>query len=70
MPDSPNTAEILAWAYYYNGTYEFARNLLENAIGADPENATMQYHLGMVYGKLRDSNNDDGSPEESNRSRA
>jgi Flp pilus assembly protein TadD len=56
MPDSPNTADTLAWAYYYNGTYEFARDLLENAIGADPENATMQYHLGMVYGKLRDSN--------------
>ena len=57
MPDSPNTADTLAWAFYCNGAYEFARDLLENAIATDPNNATMQYHLGMVYGKLRDNNN-------------
>jgi Tfp pilus assembly protein PilF len=54
MPNSPNTADTLAWAYYYNGTYQFARNLLEDAINTDPDSATMQYHLGMVYSKLRD----------------
>jgi Flp pilus assembly protein TadD len=57
MPDSPNTADTLAWAYYCNGTYEFARDLLENAISIDPNSATMQYHLGMVYAKLHDNNN-------------
>ncbi|HET9099931.1 MAG TPA: tetratricopeptide repeat protein [Acidobacteriaceae bacterium] len=57
MPNSPNSADTLAWAYYYKGTYEFARDLLEDAIKADPDNATMQYHLGMVYSKLRDKNN-------------
>ena len=54
MPDSPMTADTLAWAYYYKGTYEFARDLLEDAAKADPGNATIQYHLGMVYRKLSD----------------
>jgi Tfp pilus assembly protein PilF len=56
-PNSPNTADTLAWAYYYKGTYAFARDLLEDAVKADPNNATMQYHLGMVYGKLKDKDN-------------
>jgi len=54
MPDSPNSADTLAWAYYYKGTYGFARDLLEDAVKKDPNSATLQYHLGMVYGKLRD----------------
>ena len=57
MPNSPNTADTLAWAYYYKGTYSFARDLLEDALKTDPNNAAMQYHLGMVYGKLQDRNN-------------
>jgi Flp pilus assembly protein TadD len=54
MPNSPNSADTLAWAYYHKGTYGFARDLLEDAIKIDPNNATMQYHLGMVYSKLGD----------------
>jgi tetratricopeptide (TPR) repeat protein len=57
MPNSHNTADTLAWAYYYNGTYEFARDLLEDAVNTDPNCAETQYHLGMVYSKLRDKNN-------------
>jgi tetratricopeptide (TPR) repeat protein len=53
-PDSPSTADTLAWAYYYKGTYGFARDLLEDAIKTDPNDAAMQYHLGMVYSKLKD----------------
>lgn len=56
MPNSPTTADTLAWAYYYKGTYGFARDLLEDAVKTEPNNATMQYHLGMVYGKLREKN--------------
>ncbi|MGH9617286.1 MAG: tetratricopeptide repeat protein, partial [Acidobacteriaceae bacterium] len=56
LPNSPSSADTLAWAYYYKGTYEFARDLLEDALKTDPNNATMQYHLGMVYSKLRDKN--------------
>jgi tetratricopeptide (TPR) repeat protein len=57
LPDSPSTADTLAWAYYFKGNYEFAHYLLEDAISVDPNNATMQYHLGMVYSKLSDRNN-------------
>ena len=38
-------------------SYSFARDLLEDALKADQENASMQYHLGMIYVKLRDKNN-------------
>jgi Flp pilus assembly protein TadD len=54
MPNSANTADTLAWAYYYKGTYSFARDLLEGALKTEPNNAAMQYHLGMVYSKLQD----------------
>ncbi len=57
MPDSPNSADTLAWAYYYKGTYGYARDLLEEALKKNPNNASMQYHLGMVYSKLMDKNN-------------
>ncbi len=57
MPNSPSTADTLAWAYYYKGTYGFARDLLEDAVKAQPGDATMQYHLGMVYSRLKDKNN-------------
>jgi Flp pilus assembly protein TadD len=54
MPNSPNSADTLAWAYYHKGAYGFARDLLEDAVKTSPNNATMQYHLGMVYSKLAD----------------
>jgi tetratricopeptide (TPR) repeat protein len=57
LPNAPNTADTLAWAYYHKGTYGFARDLLEDAIKIDPNSASMQYHLGMVYSKLQDKTN-------------
>jgi Flp pilus assembly protein TadD len=57
MPTSPSTADTLAWAYYQKGTYGFARDLLEEAIKANPNNPVSQYHLGMVYAKLGDKTN-------------
>lgn len=54
MPNSANTADTLAWAYYYKGTYAFARDLLEDAVKTNPNDAVMQYHLGMIYTKLND----------------
>ena len=56
-PNSASTADTLAWAYYYKGTYGFARDLLEDAVKTDPNDAAMQYHLGMVYSKLKDKSN-------------
>jgi tetratricopeptide (TPR) repeat protein len=54
MPNSPNSADTLAWAYYHKGAFGFARDLLEDAAKVDANNATIQYHLGMVYSKLAD----------------
>jgi len=54
MPNSPVTADTLAWAYYHKGTYGFARDLLEDAIKTEPDDAVLQYHLGMVYAKLQE----------------
>lgn len=57
MPDAPSAADTLAWAYYHKGTYASARDLLEQAVKGEPENATMHYHLGMAYSKLSDKKN-------------
>ena len=54
LPDSPDTADTLAWAYYYKGVYGFARDLLEAALRNEPDNASFQYHLGMVYMRLNE----------------
>jgi tetratricopeptide (TPR) repeat protein len=54
MPNSPSTADTLAWAYYNKGTYGSARDLLEGVEKANPDNASIEYHLGMIYSKLGD----------------
>ncbi|MGH9700883.1 MAG: tetratricopeptide repeat protein, partial [Candidatus Acidiferrales bacterium] len=51
LPDSPYTADTLAWAYYSQGIYGSAVDLLQEALKDNPENATYHYHLGMVYEK-------------------
>jgi len=57
LPNSPSTADTLAWAYYKKGAYAFARDLLEEALKTNVNDAAMQYHLGMVYSKLENKNN-------------
>jgi tetratricopeptide (TPR) repeat protein len=56
MPTSPASADTLAWAYYHKGTYGMARDLLQDAVKADENNATIRLHLGLVYLKLSDRN--------------
>jgi Flp pilus assembly protein TadD len=51
MPDNPNVADTLGWAFYLKGVYGSARDLFEEAAGKDPSNATIQYHLGLTYDK-------------------
>ncbi len=57
LPNSPSTADTLAWVYYSKGTYASARDLLEEAVKAAPDDAAIQYHLGMTYSKLSDAAN-------------
>ena len=61
LPTSANTADTLAWVYYQKGNYESARDLLEDAAKADPNDAAIHYHLGMTYSKL--SRNSDATTE-------
>ncbi len=57
LPNSPSTADTLAWVYYSKGTYASARDLLEEAVKNAPDDASIQYHLGMTYSKLSDHTN-------------
>jgi Flp pilus assembly protein TadD len=54
MPDSPQTADTLAWVYYHKQNYGAARDLLESALRTSPDDPTMHYHLGMTYAALND----------------
>ncbi len=54
LPNSPNTADTLAWVYYHKGTYLTARDMLEEALKTAPNDASLHYHLGMTYTKLSD----------------
>ena len=50
-PDSPTTADTLAWAYYHKGAYGLAIGLLKDALKKSPQNPTLHYHLGLAYQK-------------------
>ncbi len=54
MPTAPNTADTLAWVYYHKGTYSLARDLLQDAVKAAPDDASIHYHLGMTLTKIGD----------------
>jgi len=54
LPDLPNTADTLAWAYYHIGAYSSAIDLLQDAVKKSPANPTYRYHLGLAYAKSND----------------
>jgi tetratricopeptide (TPR) repeat protein len=56
IPDSPNFADTLGWAYYQKGVYKSAISLFQESLrlsekqgGAD--DADVHYHLGLAYQK-------------------
>ena len=49
MPDSPNAADTLGWAYYKKGAYASAIGLLQEAVKGRPDDASFHYHLGLAY---------------------
>jgi Tfp pilus assembly protein PilF len=55
LPNLPNSADTLGWAYYHNGAFAVAAPLFEDAVKKVPENLTYHYHLGLTYQKLNDS---------------
>lgn len=54
LPNLPNTADTLAWAYYSKGVYNSAVDLLQEAVKQSPNDATFRYHLGLAYAKSND----------------
>ena len=55
LPNLPNSADTLGWAYFHNRAYSAAAPLFEEAVKATPNNQTYRYHLGLTYQKLQDS---------------
>jgi Flp pilus assembly protein TadD len=53
LPEMPNIAGTLAWAYYNKGSYNLAIDLLQDAIRKAPNNSTFHYHLGLAYAKVK-----------------
>ncbi len=51
LPDQPNAADTLGWAYYHQGAYSSAIDMLQQAVSENSKNATFHYHLGMAYEK-------------------
>ncbi len=54
MPNAPEVADTLGWAYYEKGTAGLAVAMLRDAVKAVPNSATYHYHLGMAYSKAGD----------------
>ena len=40
---------MFGWTQYKLGRYVLARDQLQFAVSKEPDNAAIQYHLGMVY---------------------
>jgi tetratricopeptide (TPR) repeat protein len=51
LPNNPNTADTLGWAFYQRHVYTSAINLLKEAVKQEPDNALFNYHLGLAYAK-------------------
>jgi Flp pilus assembly protein TadD len=51
LPDSPNTADTLGWAFYKKSVYGSAITLFREAVTKQPQNPLFNYHLGLAYAK-------------------
>ena len=51
LPDNPNSADTLGWAFYHKKVYTSAINLFKEACKKEPDNALFNYHLGLAYAK-------------------
>src|SRR5208282_2423109 len=54
LPDSPNAADTLGWAFYHKHVYTSAINLFLEALkleaaNKEPDNPLFHYHLGLAY---------------------
>jgi len=47
-PGDPSSADTLGWITYKKGDYAHARTMIEDSASKMPDEAEVQYHLGMV----------------------
>jgi Flp pilus assembly protein TadD len=47
-PDNPTTIDALGYSYYLLGDFDYADRLITRAIGLEPLNPLVQYHLGLL----------------------
>ena len=57
MPNSPNAADTLGWAYYHKGIYQSAISQFQEALrlnekAGSPDDPVLHYHLGLAYKKV------------------
>jgi tetratricopeptide (TPR) repeat protein len=51
LPDNPNSADTLGWAFYHKRVYSSAIDLFREAVKKEPDNVLFNYHLGLAYAK-------------------
>ncbi|MCI0548818.1 MAG: tetratricopeptide repeat protein, partial [Candidatus Rokubacteria bacterium] len=51
-PQQPEVMDTLGWIHYLRGSYPEAEKLLVGASEKIPNNAVIQYHLGMTYSRM------------------
>ena len=51
-PEDPNIADTLGWILYKEGNYDWALTSLKESAAKIPDNAEVQYHLGMTQYQL------------------
>jgi Flp pilus assembly protein TadD len=60
MPKSAAVMDTLGWIYYLKGSYLNAVAELQESAALEPDNAVINYHLGMAYyknGQTKDARN-------------
>lgn len=54
-PQDPNVADTLGWTLYKKGNFDWALTYIKESADKMPDNAEVQYHLGMTYYQLGNS---------------
>jgi Flp pilus assembly protein TadD len=52
--DSPASLDLLGWLLLLDERYPESERILLQALGLDPQNASIHLHLGMLYLQLAD----------------
>jgi len=55
LPDLAASADTLGWAYYHQGVYNAAVDMLQQAVKEDSKDPTCHYHLGLAYQRMNNN---------------